>query len=153
MVQRSGIDKSSTTPDPGYQWESENLQLHTTNESQEVSPFPAGDQKAHINRPAQRHNKHKAEKKHNDPQKKYRLRTVSKNIPLEGLKQFYGANFILLKSNLLLLQFNPETLTVCITHRIPAVKTSSCITKIDIVPEADFLRVWWSQTCKCKKGQ
>ena len=29
----------------------------------------------------------------NDPQKKYRLRTVSKNILLEGLNQFYGASF------------------------------------------------------------
>ena len=47
-----------------------------TNESQEVSSFPAGDHKAHINRRAQRHSKHKAEKK--DPQKKYRLGTVSK---------------------------------------------------------------------------
>ena len=39
-----------------------NLQLDTTNESQEVSPFPAGDHKAHINRRAQRHSKHKTEK-------------------------------------------------------------------------------------------
>ena len=38
------------------------LTVDTTNESQEVSPFPAGDHKAHINRPAQRHNKHKTEK-------------------------------------------------------------------------------------------
>ena len=30
-----------------------NLQLDTTNESQETSPFPAGDHKAHINRRAQ----------------------------------------------------------------------------------------------------
>ena len=29
----------------------------------------------------------------NDPQKKYPLRTVSKNILLEGLNQFHGANF------------------------------------------------------------
>ena len=29
-----------------------NSQLDTTNESQEVSPFPAGDHKAHINRRA-----------------------------------------------------------------------------------------------------
>ena len=36
----------------------------TTNESQEVSPFPAGDHKAHINRRAQRHSKHKTEQKH-----------------------------------------------------------------------------------------
>ena len=41
-----------------------NLQLDTTNESQEVSPFPAGDHKAHINRRVQRHNKHKTEQKH-----------------------------------------------------------------------------------------
>ena len=53
-----------------------NSQLDTTNESQEVSPFPAGVHKAHINRRTQRHSKHKTEKK--DPQKKYRLGTVSK---------------------------------------------------------------------------
>ena len=41
-----------------------NSQFDTTNESQEVSPFPAGDHKAHINRCAQRHSKHKTEKKH-----------------------------------------------------------------------------------------
>ena len=39
-------------------------QLDTTNESQEVSPFPAGDHKAYINRRAQRHSKHKTEQKH-----------------------------------------------------------------------------------------
>ena len=39
-----------------------NSQLDTTNESQEVSPFPAGDHKAHINRRAQRLCKHKTEK-------------------------------------------------------------------------------------------
>ena len=37
-------------------------QLDTTNESQEVSPFPAGDHKAHISRRSQRHSKHKTEK-------------------------------------------------------------------------------------------
>ena len=41
-----------------------NSQLDTINESQEVSPFPAGDHKAHINRRAQRHSKHKTEQKH-----------------------------------------------------------------------------------------
>ena len=55
-----------------------NSQLDTTNESQEVSPFPAGDHKAHINRRSQRHRKHKTEKHIKDPQKKYRLGTVSK---------------------------------------------------------------------------
>ena len=38
--------------------------IDTPNESQEVSPFPAGDHKAHINRRAQRHSKHKTEQKH-----------------------------------------------------------------------------------------
>ena len=36
-------------------------QLDITNESQEVSPFPAGDHKASINRRAQKHNKNKKE--------------------------------------------------------------------------------------------
>ena len=54
-----------------------NSQLDTTNESQEVSPFSAGDHKAHINRRAQRHSKPKTEQKKN-PQKKYRLGTDSK---------------------------------------------------------------------------
>ena len=40
--------QSSTTPDPGYQWESDKL--------------TAGDHKAQINRCAQRHNKHNTEK-------------------------------------------------------------------------------------------
>ena len=41
-----------------------NSQLDTTNESQEVNSYPAGDHKAHINRRAQRHSKHKTEQKH-----------------------------------------------------------------------------------------
>ena len=41
-----------------------NSQLDTTKESQEVSPFPAGDHKAHIDRRSQRHSKLKTEKKH-----------------------------------------------------------------------------------------
>ena len=41
-----------------------NSQLDTTNKSQKVSTFPAGDHKAHINRRIQMHSKHKTEKKH-----------------------------------------------------------------------------------------
>ena len=52
-----------------------NSQLYTTNESQEVSPFPAGDHKAQINRRAQRHNKHKTDKYIKDPQMKYFIGT------------------------------------------------------------------------------
>ena len=43
--------QSSTTPDPGYQWKSDKVTiLDITNESQEVSPFPASDHKASTNR-------------------------------------------------------------------------------------------------------
>ena len=55
-----------------------NSQLYTTNESHEVSPFPAGDHKALISRRAQRHSKHKTEKTKKDPQEKYHIGTVSK---------------------------------------------------------------------------
>ena len=55
-------------------------QVDTKNESQEVSPFQAGDHKAIINRLARRHNKHKTEKYINDPQKEYRPGTVSKHF-------------------------------------------------------------------------
>ena len=63
----------------------------TTNKSQEVSHFPAGEHKAAMNRRESMTNiRHKNT---NDPKKKYRLRTVSKNILLEGLNQFHGASF------------------------------------------------------------
>ena len=44
--------KSSTTPDPGYQWESNKLTI--THLKREPSPFPTGDHKALINRRAQK---------------------------------------------------------------------------------------------------
>ena len=46
--------QSSTTPDPGKVTTS---QFDITNESQEVSPFPASDHKALINRRAQKPDK------------------------------------------------------------------------------------------------
>ena len=36
-------------------------QLHITNESQDVNPFPAGNHKALISRRARKHNKHMTE--------------------------------------------------------------------------------------------
>ena len=39
-----------------------NSQLDTTNENQEVGPFPAGDHNAHIDIRTQRHSKHTTEK-------------------------------------------------------------------------------------------
>ena len=43
---------SSTTPDPGFNVKVKASQLDITNESQEVSPFTAGDHKASTNRRA-----------------------------------------------------------------------------------------------------
>ena len=61
---RNRYNQVPGTTDPGYQWESNKLTVRHDNESQEVSPFPAGDHKAHINRLVQKHSKHKTEKKH-----------------------------------------------------------------------------------------
>ena len=54
-------------------------QLYTTKENKEVSAFLAGDNKAQINRHAQKHNKHKTEQNIKYLQKKYRLGMVIKN--------------------------------------------------------------------------
>ena len=54
-----------------------NSQLDTTNESQEVSPFPAGDPKAQINKGVT----NTRQKNINDPQKKYQIGTVSIFFP------------------------------------------------------------------------
>ena len=63
-------------------------QLNITNESQEVSPGPAGDHKAANAKARQTQDINDT----NDPQKKNRLRTESKNILLEGLNRFHGTN-------------------------------------------------------------
>ena len=58
--------------------------INITNKSQEVSPFPAGDHKAAMSRhESMRNTRHKNPT--NDPQKKQRLGTVSKNILLESI--------------------------------------------------------------------
>ena len=57
-----------------------NSQLDTRNKSQEVSPFPADDDKAHINRHAQRHSKHKTEKNIKDPQRSTALKRSVKYL-------------------------------------------------------------------------
>ena len=45
-------------------WKVTTLQLDITKESQEVSPFQAGDYNASINRSARKHNKNKTDKCH-----------------------------------------------------------------------------------------
>ena len=66
-------------------------QLDTTNESQEVSRFPAGDHKAQLNRRAQRHSKHKTEQKHKRSTKEVLPWNSQKNILLEGLNRLNSA--------------------------------------------------------------
>ena len=53
--------QSSTTPDPGYQLESDIHTIRHNKREPRVSPYPAGDHKASINRCARKHNKHKTE--------------------------------------------------------------------------------------------
>ena len=72
-----------------------NSQLDTTNKSQKVSPFPAGDHKAHTNRSAQRHSKHTRQKKNKRSTKEVPPWDSQQNILLEGLNQFHGANLTL----------------------------------------------------------
>ena len=54
----------------------------------EVSPFPAGDHKTHINRRPQRHNKHKTEKTHKRSTKEVPPWNGQYNILLAGFNQF-----------------------------------------------------------------
>ena len=77
---RSGIDtiKEDTT------WESDkNTKKHHTQESQDVSSFPAGNHKAAMNRQESMTKPNINNK--NDPQKKHRLGMVSKSFK-GGLK-------------------------------------------------------------------
>ena len=72
--------------------ESRKTTIKITNKSQEASHFPAGDQGS--NEQTRKHEKHKTQNTY-DPQKKYRLGAVSKNILLEGLTRLHRANFTL----------------------------------------------------------
>ena len=85
------IPQSSTHLTHDTNGEVTTLQLDITNKSQKVSPSSAGEHKASINRRARKHNKKQDRNNINDPQKKHRLGTVSKNISLEGLNWFHGA--------------------------------------------------------------
>ena len=62
-------------------------QLDITNESQEASPFQAGDQQSNVHESITKQDRNNI----NDPQKKHRLGTVSKNILLVGLNRFNSA--------------------------------------------------------------
>ena len=70
-------------------------QINITNNGQEVSLSPAGDQKPSINRYQSMTTPDINTT--NVPKKRYRLGTVSKTILLEGPYQFHSANITLLK--------------------------------------------------------
>ena len=53
--------QSSTTPDPGYQWESDNFTIRHNKRKPRGQPIPAGDHKASINRRTRKLNKNKTE--------------------------------------------------------------------------------------------
>ena len=72
-------------------WESNTNTINITNKSQEVSHF-LGDHQQWTDTKAW---ETQDTKNTNDPQKKYRLGTVSKNILLESLTQFHSANLTL----------------------------------------------------------
>ena len=74
--------------------ESNKTTINITNKSQEVSPFPAGDHKAAMNRRKSMKKKQDINNT-NDPQKKYRIEMVSKTTLLEGLNRFHDANLTL----------------------------------------------------------
>ena len=64
-VRKSGKDRESIQSNPHLtqdtNWKVTTSRLDITNESQEVSPFQAGDNKASINRRARKHYKNKTE--------------------------------------------------------------------------------------------
>ena len=65
----------------GTIWESDkHTRKHNIRESQEVSPFPAGDYKAARLRQGSLTDKHETQITKKDPQKKQRLGTVKKKI-------------------------------------------------------------------------
>ena len=94
--------QSSTAPDPGHHMRKYQNTINITNKSQEVSPFPAGDHKAAVNR-------RKCMRNTTYITQKYHLGTVSKNILLEGLNRFHGA----LTSSLVQMRFKTHRCLVC----------------------------------------
>ena len=95
-----------------------NSQLDITNESQEASPFSAGDHKAHINRHAQRNSKRKTEKKHiKDPQPVTMIGTVEiGDLPVYNRQHDHP-------NRMLAVVLEPGSTTVksCTDLRLPAI--------------------------------
>ena len=82
--------QSSTTPDTGYQWESDKVTIrHHKREprGQPSQQVPIRHQQTDLHESITKQDRNNI----NDPQKKYRIGKVSKNILMEGLNRFNGA--------------------------------------------------------------
>ena len=78
--------QSSTTPDPGYQWESDNFTIRHHKRELRGQLFPIRHQLTDAHK-SKKHDRNNI----TDPQKKHRLGTVSENILLVGFNMFHGA--------------------------------------------------------------
>ena len=76
-------------PTQATTWESNKNTINTTNKSQEVSPFPAGDQKTAMNR-----HENMISTRHKQAQMIHKRNTTLERsgILLEGSNRFHGAN-------------------------------------------------------------
>ena len=83
--------QSSTTPDPGYQWESDNFTIR--HHKREPKGHPISKQVTTRHQQTDVHESITKEDRNNinDSQKKHLLGKVSKHILLEGLSRFNGA--------------------------------------------------------------
>ena len=80
--------RSSTTPDPGYQYESVNVTIRHHRREPRGPPFPSRwPPETDVHESITKQDRNNI----NDPQKEHRLGMVSKNILLEGLNRFNGA--------------------------------------------------------------
>ena len=83
--------QSCTTSDPGYQRESNKLTIRKHKREPRGQPFPSRWPQ-NINQQTRMKAKQTQDRNNmNDPQKKYRIGSVSKNISLEGLNRFHSA--------------------------------------------------------------
>ena len=78
----------STTPDPGYQWESDNVTIrHHKREPVLTQQVTTRHQQTDVHESITKQDRNNI----NDQQKKHRIGTVSKNLLLEGLNRLNGA--------------------------------------------------------------
>ena len=82
---------SSTTPDPGYRWESDNVTIRHHKRKPRGQPFPSMVTTRHQQTDVHESITKQDRNNINDPQKKHHLGTVRKNILQEGLNRFNGA--------------------------------------------------------------